>query len=326
MNRILFLFIFVLFLAPGDDAWARGDAFAAGQLTLTPSYDYSHVSHSSGFRERVWNQSVSRRGMVRDPSKSIIRQGDPFDLGHKPGFERWRMAEHAQKNNWTPTQWNNAQKDPRIYRPEQPRTNRSGKYEMPRSKPTTRYLARKYDKLAKIPRSRIRLNSLKSFPVHTIKLSGRAHQAAQTAGIAARFIKPGTLIRIGGGVTAIVGGAFDMGYGVHKYYTAHQRYLSGELDWDIAAGKKVLAVGHVITGAGGVAAGILLIVPEPVFTKATAAALIIAGVVYIIVDYILDAYLERLQAKRTLQRQETLARITWQERQTVCIEQLRQAI
>jgi hypothetical protein len=61
----------------------------------------------------------------------IPRQG-PFDLGHMPGNEWWRTQEWARLQNRSREDVIVNQDNPKIFRVEDPSSNRSHRHEKPR--------------------------------------------------------------------------------------------------------------------------------------------------------------------------------------------------
>lgn len=53
-------------------------------------------------------------------------------LGHKPGHEYWREAEKASAQGLTQKEFNDRMNNPDLYQLEDPRSNRSHRFEMPR--------------------------------------------------------------------------------------------------------------------------------------------------------------------------------------------------
>ena len=53
-----------------------------------------------------------------------------YDLGHKAGFEHWRVAERAERDGLTQKDFNERMNDPDYYQVEDPSENRSHKHEM----------------------------------------------------------------------------------------------------------------------------------------------------------------------------------------------------
>ena len=67
-----------------------------------------------------------------DPNTGqVIPQEGPFDYGHQPGYEWWRMQQMARDQGWTRQQVIEYENDPSHYQIEDPSSNRSHQYEMP---------------------------------------------------------------------------------------------------------------------------------------------------------------------------------------------------
>ncbi|OAS14762.1 HNH/endo VII family nuclease [Paenibacillus oryzisoli] len=69
-------------------------------------------------------------GKFIDPNTGKPIEGK-YDLGHKPGNEHWREAEKAKKQGLTQKEFNDRMNNPDKYQIEDPKSNRSHKYEMP---------------------------------------------------------------------------------------------------------------------------------------------------------------------------------------------------
>jgi hypothetical protein len=68
-----------------------------------------------------------------DPNTGqVIPQPGPFHYGHKPGFEWWRTQQLARQQGWTRQQVLEYENDWTHYQIEDPRSNMSHLYEMPR--------------------------------------------------------------------------------------------------------------------------------------------------------------------------------------------------
>ena len=65
----------------------------------------------------------------RFPNTGKVIDGK-YDLGHKYGHEFRRERERAQNLGWTQKQFNNYMNNPVFYQIEDPRINRSHKFEM----------------------------------------------------------------------------------------------------------------------------------------------------------------------------------------------------
>lgn len=70
-------------------------------------------------------------GRFIDPNTRRPIDG-PYDLGHKPGREYWRLREYAISQNMTQAQFNNYVNNPDFYQIESPPSNRSHRYEKPK--------------------------------------------------------------------------------------------------------------------------------------------------------------------------------------------------
>ena len=145
----------------------------------------------------------------------------------------------------------------------------------------------------------------------------------QGAGTATRAAQMGTVVRIGGGVAGIVFGVVDIGYGVYELREIDRRYYVGELDYDITLGKNIVVAQRMALGGTTVVAGILLLVPEPIITKAVALGLTITIIAGHAILMVTDYFLERTQVKRLEHRRKLLAKISWDTRGEICIDQLR---
>ncbi|MFK4087510.1 GH-E family nuclease, partial [Kribbella sp. NPDC020789] len=72
-------------------------------------------------------------GNFIDPNTGqVIPKGDPFHYGHKPGFEWWRTRERARQEGWSREQVIEYENDWTHYQIEDPASNMSHFYEMPR--------------------------------------------------------------------------------------------------------------------------------------------------------------------------------------------------
>ena len=77
-------------------------------------------------REKVWENAKGYDGKVRDPwINKEINYNDPWDMGHKPGYEHWKHQQSAAERGLSREQFLNEYNDPSKYRPELPSSNRS---------------------------------------------------------------------------------------------------------------------------------------------------------------------------------------------------------
>jgi RHS repeat-associated protein len=70
-------------------------------------------------------------GRPLDPNTGLPIEGKP-DLGHKPGHEFWREKAKAEAEGLTQKQFNDRMNNPDLYQLENPKTNRSHRYEKKR--------------------------------------------------------------------------------------------------------------------------------------------------------------------------------------------------
>jgi Domain of unknown function (DUF4157)/HNH/ENDO VII superfamily nuclease with conserved GHE residues len=95
---------------------------------------YDRPTFRKGKRDEVWEAAKknSPDGIVRDPlTKQEIKPGDPWEMGHKPGYEFWKHQQSAAERGISRDQFNDEYNDSKIYRPETPETNASHKLEAP---------------------------------------------------------------------------------------------------------------------------------------------------------------------------------------------------
>jgi hypothetical protein len=62
----------------------------------------------------------------------VIPREGPFQYGHKPGFEWWRTQQIARSEGWTRQELIDYENDWTHYQIEDPLSNMSHLYEMPR--------------------------------------------------------------------------------------------------------------------------------------------------------------------------------------------------
>ena len=85
-----------------------------------------------GIKEKVWadTKQAASDGLVRDPvTGKVMDKNEPWDMGHKPGYEFRKHRESAANRNITRKQFLDEHNDPSHYRPELPNSNRSHKGE-----------------------------------------------------------------------------------------------------------------------------------------------------------------------------------------------------
>ena len=120
-------------------------------------------------------------------------------------------------------------------------------------------------------------------------------------------------ISIAEGVSAVAFSAYGVHNNIVLLIEIDRRFYRGELDRDIATGKRII-----------VAARIGLIFLDITATSGLM-TMSSAGNISIILT-VSDLALDRIQAKRTAHRQELLSHISWDARRRVCLEQLHESM
>lgn len=83
-----------------------------------------------GVRDNTWKNAKNTNGDVIDPvTQKIMNESEPWDMGHKPGFEFRKHQKSAEERGITRKQFLDEYNDPNHYRPELPSSNRSHKGE-----------------------------------------------------------------------------------------------------------------------------------------------------------------------------------------------------
>ena len=94
---------------------------------------YRRGTFRKGVREKVWGNAkdLSPDGVVRDPvTEAAMKQSEPWDMGHKPGFENWKHVRSAEARGLTRKEFLDEYNNTSHYRPELPSSNRSHAGEM----------------------------------------------------------------------------------------------------------------------------------------------------------------------------------------------------
>ncbi|GAB2024485.1 hypothetical protein OfM1_05560 [Lactovum odontotermitis] len=94
---------------------------------LTPDQKKTYA-RPSGFRkdvrDQVWS-NAEEAGPVLDPlTKMPIDPDEPWDMGHKPGYEFWKHQQSAAERGISRKQFLDEYNNPEHYRPELPSSNR----------------------------------------------------------------------------------------------------------------------------------------------------------------------------------------------------------
>ena len=84
----------------------------------------------SGNRDQVWENAKDEHGRVRDPvTGKYMSKDNPWDMGHKPGYEFKKHQESAKERDISREQFLDEYYNVEHYRPELPSSNRSHKGE-----------------------------------------------------------------------------------------------------------------------------------------------------------------------------------------------------
>ena len=82
--------------------------------------------YRKGVREQVWENAKNLDGEVLDPiTRQKMNYDEPWDMGHKPGYEFRKHQQSARERGITRKQFLDEHNNPDHYRPELPSSNRS---------------------------------------------------------------------------------------------------------------------------------------------------------------------------------------------------------
>jgi hypothetical protein len=95
---------------------------------------YDRPKFRKGMREEVWQNAVKDAqekgdGVVRSPSGTEIKPGDPWVMGHKQKYEFWKHQRSAAERGITRTQFTEEYNKANHYRPETEADSSSHAYE-----------------------------------------------------------------------------------------------------------------------------------------------------------------------------------------------------
>lgn len=123
---------------------SQGFGANLGNIKVTPktasdkpstwsSTKYNRGKFRKNVRRTVWDeaQNKSHDGVVRDPLlQKPMKFEEPWDMGHKPGFEHWKHVRSAEARGISRKQFLDEYNDVKHYRPELPSSNRGHKGEL----------------------------------------------------------------------------------------------------------------------------------------------------------------------------------------------------
>lgn len=104
---------------------AKTDADQPSQWSKTL---YNRGKFRKGVRDQVWENAreASPDGVVRDPvTQTQMNKTEPWDMGHKPGYENWKHVRSAEARGISRKQFLDEYNKVEHYRPELPLSNRS---------------------------------------------------------------------------------------------------------------------------------------------------------------------------------------------------------
>ncbi|MCC6678665.1 MAG: hypothetical protein IT436_16140 [Phycisphaerales bacterium] len=98
---------------------------------VMPMSTYARAGFRGGVRQATWQQAInaSLDGQVRSPGGDIIPPGASFDMGHRPPWSFRDSQTWAQQRGLSRKEFLDEQNDPRAYRPETARDNRSRRHQ-----------------------------------------------------------------------------------------------------------------------------------------------------------------------------------------------------
>lgn len=113
--------------AAKEAAEASGKAGARNSREELKKTIYKRPSgFRKGIRKQVWEDARGPDGKVHDPlTGREMSDKEPWDMGHKPGYEFRKAQDNAINKNHTRGQFLDEYNDPSHYRPELPSSNRS---------------------------------------------------------------------------------------------------------------------------------------------------------------------------------------------------------
>lgn len=106
-----------------------GSSSGKGGRNSQVSYDRPS-GFRKGVRDKAWDNAKNANGDVIDPiTKRVMDKSEPWDMGHKPGYEFRKHQQSAENRGISRKQFLDEYNNPEHYRPELPSSNRSHKGE-----------------------------------------------------------------------------------------------------------------------------------------------------------------------------------------------------
>lgn len=119
---------------PGRKLWSEVNSLPDRMIFKSnpvESVDYSRpTGWRAGMRDTVWDNAKDAYGKVRDPlTGKYMSKEQPWDMGHKPGYEFHKHQESAQERGIDRKTFLDEYYNVNHYRPELPSSNRCHKAE-----------------------------------------------------------------------------------------------------------------------------------------------------------------------------------------------------
>lgn len=96
------------------------------------SKTYKRPSFRKKTKNDAWDSAKDAEGSVHDPKTGkTMKRNEPWDMGHKEGYEFWKHQESAQSRGISRQQFIDEYNNANHYRPELPSSNRSHSLEAP---------------------------------------------------------------------------------------------------------------------------------------------------------------------------------------------------
>ncbi|OUM05743.1 type IV secretion protein Rhs [Pseudomonas syringae] len=111
----------------------KPSALSNNKTSAPSNTNYSRGKFRKNVRKTVWEnaEKESPDGIVRDPLlEKPMKFDEPWDMGHKPGFEHWKHVRSAEARGISRKQFLDEYNEVEHYRPELPSSNRSHKGEL----------------------------------------------------------------------------------------------------------------------------------------------------------------------------------------------------
>ena len=107
-----------------DIAKAGKNAFKENVSNISKNYQRPS-GFRKGVRDDVWNNNTVEGNVIDPVSGKAINKSEPWDMGHKPGYEFRKHQQSAMERGISRKQFLDEHNNPAHYRPELPSSNRA---------------------------------------------------------------------------------------------------------------------------------------------------------------------------------------------------------